>query len=346
MIPSHPEPRAWRRVLASCVVSAAAAALAAPALAADKKSDDGKKVIDQKLIDILEQLRDEQRDEFKVNVDRWEEVAELLEAYVEYSQAEAERHRQWQQNQTLLSKEEKSKLAKDFQQLAAGVREIKGKDVTSQALAAGLAAGAGAAGGGAGGVGFSFDLASLANLQSLFNSLGDPERLVAALATGSSAPDDLKKALAQVVDIWDQPRLDEMAAQVQRLQAGGGLSAYGGEKLMMANRRLKHGMDEQLRNLEQVQATAQGTGARLALIEALVQQAGSLGGTDASGKPIFDATKLAELRTYLGAVTAMQNEELVKLQAKDMGDRATANLLRQGAEAQLTNKALQRATGK
>ena len=338
--------RSLRRLLAMCAVMSATAAIALPALA-------GKPVIDAELIKILSELRDEQRGEFEVNVDRWKEVEELLKEYVKFSKAEDTRHQQWQQNQTLLSKDKKDKFAQDFKQMTAGVRDIKGKDMASQALASGLSTGArggGGAGGGAPSAGgidlLGFDLASLTNIQNLFKSLGDPEQLINALSVGSSAPDDVKKAYAQVVGIWDSARMADMDALIKQTQIGNNVSKYTGDKLTMSNQRLKVNMDEQLRNLEQVQATAKAGGTRLTAIQALVQQASELGATDASGKPNFDSAKLAELRAYLTSVTAMQNEELIKLQTKDMGDRATANLMRAGADAKQTEKALARATSK
>jgi hypothetical protein len=336
MKPKTPQSPGLRRMFAACAVMTLTAAAVPSALAG------GKPVFDAELVKILAELRDEQRDEFDINVDRWKEVETLLKEYIKYSKVEEERHKQWQQNQTLLSKAQKDKFAQDFKAMTDGVRDIKGKDMASQALASGMSSG----GVSPGSLPLGFDLASLANLESLFKNLGNPEDLITALSLGSSAPDDLKKALEQVVGIWDSARLADLDALVKKMQADSNMPKYTAEKLTMSNQRLKHGMDEQLRNLEQVQATAKAGGSRLTTIQALVQQAGELGGTDADGKPKFDAAKLAELRAYMSSVTAMQNEELIKLQAKDMGDRATANLMRAGTEAKQTEKALQRATSK
>jgi hypothetical protein len=336
-IPTRP---ALRR-LAAATLLACSAGLALPALA-------GKPVIDAELIRILTELRNEQREEFDKNTDRWSEVEELLAEYIEYSKAEEQRHKQWQQNQTLLSKDKKDKFSTDFKAMTAGVRDVKGKDLASQAMAAGLSTGATpGANGGIGGIDLlGFDLASLTNITSLIQGLDNPEQLLKALGVGSKAPKELEAALANVYTMWDPNKIKELEAIVQKSLAGSNRSKESAQRLIESLQVTKFNMDEAGRNLSQVQATAKGSGARLAAIEALVQQASALGAVDKDGKASYDAAKLAELRTYLASVSAMQNEELIKMQVKDMGDRASTNLLKAGGEAKRTEEALLRAGSK
>jgi hypothetical protein len=319
----------------------------------------GKSVTDADLIRILTELKDEQKGEFGKNVDRWKEVEELLKEYVKYSKAEETRHGQWQQNQSMLGKEQKDKFVKDFRQMSSGMREVKGKDLASQALAAGLSegqtqkpgigggggpiggGGTGGAGGGAGSI-FGIDLSSIQNIRALIEGLGNPEQLLKALGAGSKSPKELETALKSTYTIWDTNALKDLEAKVQQTVAGGPQAKVLGDNLINTLQLTKHSMDEAGRDLRQVQATAKGSGTRLTAIEALVAQAGELGGTDAEGKPKFDNAKLAELRTYLTSVSAMQNEELIKLQTKDMGDRAASQLKRAGAEAKQLDDAMAR----
>ncbi len=328
-----------------------------------------KDVTDADLIRILSELRDEQKGEFGKNVDRWKEVDELLKEYIKYSKAEETRHGQWQQNQSMLGKDAKDKFQSDFKQMSSGMREVKGKDLASQALAAGLSegkkpapgiggggggftglgGGGGGApgGGGAGGLGgvagiFGIDLSSIENIRALIENLGNPEQLLKALGVGSKSPKELETALKSAYTIWDTNTLKDLEAKVQQTVAGNPQAKVLGDNLINTLQLTKHSMDEAGRDLRQVQATAKGSGTRLTAIEALVAQAGELGGTDAQGKPKFDNAKLAELRTYLTSVSAMQNEELIKLQTKDMGDRAASQLKRAGAEAKQLDDAMAR----
>jgi hypothetical protein len=143
--------------------------------------------------------------------------------------------------------------------------------------------------------------------------------------------------------MWDPKKIDELEAMIKQSVSGQSQEKVLAEKLMNSIQMTKHNMDEAGRDLRQVQATAKGSGTRLTAIEALVAQAGELGGTDKEGKPKFDGGKLAELRTYLTSVSAMQNEELIKLHSKDMGDRASAQLKLAGGAAKQIDDALERA---
>jgi hypothetical protein len=340
----------------ACVVLACAASMAtaaAPSWAA-------KPVIDAALVRILAELRDEQREEFGKNTDRWKEVEELLEEYIQFSKAEEKRHGQWQQNQTLLPKAGKDQFVADFKKLSGNVTTVKGRDLSSQALAAGMAEGrkaaaqAGVAPGNLGNLGklpnlgdlAGFDLGALQNIMALVKDLDNPEKLLKALGLGTQLPKELEQALKGQYTMWDAGKLDELKSQLMTRVGTNKAGQHHADRLVDMMQMSKHQMDEAGRDLSQVQATAKGTGTRLAAIEALMQQASALGGTDANGNPQFDAGKLAELRTYLSSVSAMQNEELVKLHSKEMGDRASARLMQKGAEARWTEDAINRAKGK
>jgi hypothetical protein len=344
----HSKPRNLGLTSGACAALLCVAGWSLPAQAA-------KDVTDADLIRILTELKDEQKGEFGKNVDRWKEVDELLKEYIKYSKAEETRHGQWQQNQSMLGKEQKDKFIKDFQQMSSGMREVKGKDLASQALAAGLSegqtqkpgiggGGGPIGGGGTGGAGsiFGIDLSSIQNIRALIEGLGNPEQLLKALGAGSKSPKELETALKSSYTIWDTNALKDLEAKVQQTVAGSPQAKVLGDNLINTLQLTKHSMDEAGRDLRQVQATAKGSGTRLTAIEALVAQAGELGGTDAEGKPKFDNAKLAELRTYLTSVSAMQNEELIKLQTKDMGDRAASQLKRAGAEAKQLDDAMAR----
>jgi hypothetical protein len=105
-------------------------------------------VIDVDLVRILGELKFAQSAEFSMNVARWEEVSELLRKYVEYSRAEETRHGQWKQNNTLLDQAKKDDFANTFRGLTSSLRQVKGTDLSSKALASGLQQPAGSGGGG------------------------------------------------------------------------------------------------------------------------------------------------------------------------------------------------------
>jgi hypothetical protein len=305
---------------------------AAPLAHADKA------VKDATLVKILEQLRDEQQQEFTKNIDRWGEVSQLLEKYVEYSKAEDKRHRQWQQNQTLLPKAEKDNFAATFKELSGGVREVKGTDLASKAVASGLqSSGAGA------GLGLQA-LGDIGKLIAAFTG-GGTEDLIKGLNDGTFLAKD-PQALRAVMAMFKLDDLKDLGALVTSANTGRPNAAQLNKSVDEALQRVKFRSDNAGNDLAQVQQTAAGSGSRLAAVEALVAQSQALGGTDAKGQPKFDAAKLAELRSYLTSISAMQNEELIKLGAKEMGDRAGDNLAAAATTARKLETGIQRANNK
>jgi hypothetical protein len=344
----------WRRLASTVSVAAAvvcAASLSTPAFAA-------KPVTDAELIRILAELRDQERDEFGKNVDRWKEVNELLKEYVKYSQAEEGRHKQWQQNQSMLGKEDKDKFLREFKQMTGGVRDVKGKGLADQALAAGLNEGKKPAPGGGGGTGggaggdvlatlgnlLSLNLAEVGNMRKLLETLGDPEFFKKALAVGSAKPQELTKALSDTYTMWSEQAVKDLEGTITNTLASRPEDKEAGQRLINAIQLIKLDSNKAGSDLRQVQATAKGSGNRLSTIEALMAQAAELGGTDAEGNPKFDNAKLAELRTYLTSVSAMQTEELIKLQTKEAGDRAEAELKLNGTKAKRISDSLARSS--
>jgi hypothetical protein len=320
-----------------------------------------KAVKDQALIQILEELKTNQKEEFGKNVDRWEEVSELLKKYIAYSKAEEVRHGQWQQNNTLLDKTKKDDFAKTFKGLTSGVRDVKGTDISSKALASGLKNGAASTGsgglGGLGGLGGSGgglpDITSLGDFMKLISDgLGQfsglsTESFLPMLTGGTFLEKDQSDALAQVLKLHSVDDIKNLvtSATVNNAKLPNGDVMTKGVKEALERTKLRS--DTAGQDLAAVKATASGTGSRLSAIEALVQQANALGAVDPkTGKPNFDGAKLAELRAYMSSVSAMQNEELVKLSAKEMGDRATDNLMSGAATAAKLQNAVNLAKGK
>lgn len=337
-------------------VIASAAFFCAVALSLPAHAD--KAVKDQALIQILEELKNNQKDEFGKNVDRWEEVSELLKKYIAYSKAEEVRHGQWQQNNTLLDKAKKDDFAKTFKGLTSGIREVKGTDLPSKALASGLKNGTSStSAGGLGGVGGSGgglpDVNSLSDFMKLISDgLGQfsglsTESFLPMLTGGTFLEKDQSDALTQVLKLHSVDDIKNLvtSATANNAKLPNGDVMTKGVKEALERTKLRS--DTAGQDLAAVKATASGTGSRLSAIEALVQQANALGATDPkTGKPNFDGAKLAELRAYMSSVSAMQNEELVKLSAKEMGDRATDNLMSGAATAAKLQNAVNLAKGK
>jgi hypothetical protein len=151
--------------------------------------------------------------------------------------------------------------------------------------------------------------------------------LINMLTQGTYLDGDTSAALEKVVNLHTVGDISALVATVGATNArlpNGSVMTKGIEEAL---KRAKLGTDTAGEDLAAVKVTAKGSSSRLTAIEALVQQANALGSIDPStGKPRFDGAKLAELRAYMSSVSAMQNEELVKLSAKEMGDRATDNL--------------------
>jgi hypothetical protein len=333
----HPAP-ATRRPASRWAPAAAAWLLSGALLGGVPLAHADDAVNDETLIKILEKLRDEQKQEFTTNVDRWQEVSDLLAKYVDYSKAEEVRHQQWQQNQALLSKAEKDDFANTFKGLAGGLRDVKGTDMSSKAVASGLkSAGAGAGTG----------LKSLGEIGKLIGAFtgGDTEDLITSLKDGtflSGNPDALRSVMA----MFKVEDIKELGTLVESANAGRPNEKVLNQATNEALQRVKFRSDTAGNDLAQVQQTAAGAGSRLAAIEALVQQTQALGSAGAKGEPSFDATKLAELRSYLTSISAMQNEELIKLSAKEMGDRASENLNAAATTARTLETGIQRANNK
>ena len=315
-----------------------------------------KAVKDASLIQILEELKNNQKDEFGKNVDRWEDVSELLKKYIAYSKTEEVRHGQWQQNNTLLDKAKKDDFANTFKGLTGGIREVKGTDLSSKALAAGLKNGSGSAGpgglvglgeGGGSGIGSIADFQKLVS-QALgnFSNLSTAD-LLPMLTNGTFLDKDTSEALSQVMKLNSADDIKTLLASVNASNAKFSNGDVMTKGVKEALERTKLRADTAGQDLAAVKVTAAATGSRLSAIEALVQQANALGAVDPkTGKPKFDAAKLAELRAYMSSVSAMQNEELVKLSAKEMGDRATDNLMSSAATAAKLEKGVNLAKGK
>jgi hypothetical protein len=320
-----------------------------------------KAVNDQALVQILQELKINQKEEFGKNVDRWEEVSELLKKYIAYSKAEEVRHGQWQQNNTLLDQAKKDDFAKTFKGLTSGLREVKGTDLSSKALASGLKTGASSSGagglGGLGGLGGSGgglpDINSLGDFMKLISDgLGQfsglsTEGFLPMLTGGTFLEKDASDALAQILKLHSADDIKGLVSSVTATNAKipNGEAMTKGVKAALERTKLR--TDTAGQDLAAVKVTATATGSRLSAIEALVQQANALGAEDPkTGKPRFDGAKLAELRAYMSSVSAMQNEELVKLSAKEMGDRATDNLMSGAATAAKLQNAANLAKGK
>jgi hypothetical protein len=307
-------------------------ALAMPAHAA-------KSVIDEELVRILAELETNQKEEFDKNIDRWKEVSDLLKAFIEYSKVEQERHDKWRQNNTLLEQGKRDEFKKTFADLVSGMREVKGTDLSSKALANGLAAPA-AAGGAAGGV--NAILAEIGKLLQAFTN-GDTDDLLKMLADGTFLSKDAS-ALAQVLAMHTSGDIDVLIKQVEAQNVGRPNATVLTQGVKDSLQRIKLRTDTYGQELTAVQTTAKGSSSRLAALETLVAQVNSLGAIDpTTGQPRFDAAKLAELRTYLTSLSALQNEELVKLNAKEMGDRATDQLMSSAGTARTLQSQIERA---
>jgi hypothetical protein len=297
----------------------------------------GQPVLDADLVRILNELRLEQRQEFDKNVDRWDKVAELLREYVEYTRAEEQRHGQWQQNHRMLDRNQRDNFTQTFRSLSSSVRDVKGTDLSSKALASGLSGnspmggGQGAQGGqgGQGGGG----LPNIAQLISAFTS-GSTDDLLNMLKSGTFLQGGNLGGLEKMLALHNTGDIGALVASAQAANANRPNAANLNDRVKQSLERTKLRTDTEGQNLAAVRATAQGASTRLAAIEGLVAQAGQLGEIDPNtGQPKFDNGKLAELRAYLSSVSALQNEELVKLNAKDMGDRATDRLLSNAGNA-------------
>lgn len=313
--------RAARRTLVA-VTAVCTLGMAAPAFSADE-------VVDRELIRILEELRVDQREEFDKNIDRWDKVAELLREYVAYTQAEEQRHGQWQQNYRMLDRAQRDNFTRTFRDLAASLRDVKGTDLSSKALASGLG-GNNPFGGGQGGQG---GLPSIAQLIGAFTG-GNTDDLLNMLKTGTFLQGGNLGGLEKLLALHNTGDIGALVASAQVANGNRRNAGVLNQRVKDSLERTKLRTDTEGQNLTAVKATAQGTATRLAVIEGLVTQAGQLGQIDpTTGQPRFDNGKLAELRAYLSSVSALQNEELVKLNAKDMGDRATDKLLKNAGDA-------------
>jgi hypothetical protein len=279
---------------------------------------------------ILAMIKSSQREEFDKNVPRWEEVAELLRQYVAYSRAEEVRHGQWQQNNRLLDQAKRNEFATTFRGLVASLREVKGTDPSSKALRSGLNTGAST----------QFD-----SLYSDFSG-GGTDSYMSMLEDGSFFAGSGKNPFDGVIQLNNVSDIDRLEAMLRAQNAGKPNADVLTLGVKHEIQRAKHRADQAGTALASVKSAATGTSKRLTAIEALVQQASALGAIDPiTGQPQFDGAKLAELRTYLSSVSAMQNEELVKLNAKGTGTQASDEMAYNALRAAQITEVIKRAKG-